>query len=102
MTITGSDVVAAFKAYCDEYNKLYIPDSPREDAVADSIAKHYNSDILLEAIKKYVQSEEGPFLLFDFAIKSRTLIENAKFEKASVDRFKEIVEETRKKLQDEL
>lgn len=102
MTINGTDVIAAFKAYCEEYNQLYIPDSPRESEVADSLAKHYNSDDLLDAIKQFVKKGEGPFLLFDFALRSRSLIESAKSEKASVERFREIVEETRKKIQNEL
>lgn len=102
MTITGSDVIAAFKAYCDEYNQLYIPDSPRDMEVADSLAKHFDSDDLLDGIKQYIKKGEGPFLVFDFALRSRSLIEAAKSERASIERFKEIVEETRKKIQNEL
>lgn len=102
MTITGVDVIAAFKHYCEQYNQLYVPDVPREDAVADSLAKHYDSDDLLDAIREYIKKGDGPFLIFDFALKSRTFIENAKFEKDSINKFKSLVEETRKKIQNEL
>lgn len=103
MAITGNDVIAVFKVYCKEYNKLFIPDSPRQDDVADSLAEHYDSDDLLEAIKWYVDKDAGPILVFDFALKSRDYIQKIQKERASVDRFKQTVAETRKLIeQDEL
>jgi hypothetical protein len=96
MALTGSDVVEVFKIYCKEYSKLFVPDSPRQDEVADSLANHYDSDTLLDAIKWYIEKEDGPMLVFDFALKSRDYVEKVKKEKASVDRFKQTVAETRK------
>lgn len=103
MAITGNDVVEVFKVYCKEYNKLFIPDSPRQDDVANSLAEHYDSDDLLEAIKWYVDKDQGPILIFDFALKSRDYVQKIQKERASVDRFKQTVAETRKLIQhDEL
>lgn len=102
MTITGRDFIDAFKTYCENENKLFIPDSPRQDDIADSLAKHYDSDDLLDAIKWCVKTEEGPFLIFDFAIKSRDYIDKIKKEKNSVNKFKQVVAETRKLLENEL
>lgn len=96
MGITGSNVVDVFKVYCKEKNKLFVPDSPRQDDVADSLADHYDSDDLLEAIKWYVTNEPGPILIFDFALKSRDYVSKIQKERASVDRFKQTVAETRK------
>ena len=103
MSLTGEDVIVAFTTYCSEYSRLFIPDLPRQDAVADSLAKHYNSDDLLEAIKYFVKNDKGPYLIFEFALKSKDIIEKSKFERESGEKFKEIVAQTRKKLEsDEL
>jgi hypothetical protein len=102
MAITGDDVIHVFKLYCEEYSKLFIPDSPRQDEVAESLARHYDSDDLLAAVKWFVQSDQGPILVFDFALKSRDYVEKVKKERASIDKFKQTVAETRKLIEDEL
>jgi hypothetical protein len=102
MTITGHDLIEAFKTYCESEGKLFIPDSPRQDDIADSLAKHYDSDDILDAIKWCVKTEDGPFLIFDFAIKSRDYIDKIRKEKNSISKFKQVVADTRKLLQDEL
>lgn len=96
MALSGNDVVEVFKLYCTQHNKLFVPDSPRQEEVSDSLASHYDSDDLLEAIKWYTQKEDGPVLIFDFALKSRDYVERVKKERASVDKFKKTVEDTRK------
>lgn len=96
MALIGNDIIEVFKLYCSQNNKLFVPDSPRQEEVADSMANHYDSDDLLESIKWYTEKEPGPILVFDFAIKSRDYIEKVKKERASVDKFKKTVEETRK------
>lgn len=100
MTISGNDVIAVFTHICKDKNKLFVPDSPRQDDVANSIADHYDGDDLLDAIKLYVSSEPGPILVFDFALKSREYVEKVKKERASVERFKQTVAETRKLIED--
>lgn len=100
MTISGEDVVAVFNHICKDKNKLFIPDSPRQDEVANSLADHYDGDDLLDAIKLYVASDPGPILIFDFALKSREYVEKVKKERASVERFKQTVAETRKLIED--
>lgn len=99
MSLTGNDVIVAFKTYCDQYERLFIPDNPRQEAIADSLATHYNSDDLLEAIKYFVKNDKGPYLIFEFALKSKDIIEKSKFERESGEKFKEIVAQTRKKLE---
>jgi hypothetical protein len=103
MAITGNDVVEVFKVYCKEKGKLFVPDSPRQEDVANSLADHYDSDTLLDAIKWYIEKDEGPILVFDFALKSRDYVQKIQKEKASIDRFKQTVAETRKLIEkDEL
>lgn len=69
--------------------------------MSDALVDHYDGDLLLEAVKMYVSQKTGPFLVFDFAVDSRTYIEIVKKERASVNKFKEIVEETKKRLAEE-
>lgn len=96
MSITGNDLIETFKVICESEDRLFIPDSPRQDDIADSMVKHYDSDDLLNAVKLYVKSEYGPILIFDFAIKSRDFVDKVKKERLSVDKFKQTVAETRK------
>jgi len=102
MTIIGSDVVSAFRVFCEEKGKLFLPDSPRQDDVADSLAKHYDSDDLLMAIKWYIDTNDGPILVFNFALESRNLVDKIKREQSSINKFKQVVADTRKLLEDEL
>jgi hypothetical protein len=94
-------VIKYFKESCEKHSKLFIPDIPREDAVAESLGKYYNSKDLEKAIDWYVNTNKGPFLVFDFAVQSRDIIEKAKYESEAVDRFKQIVEETKRKFHTE-
>ena len=67
MIKTGQDLIRYFKSCCEKQNKLFIPDSPRQEAIADALAKFYNSDILLKACDLFIKSNNGPFIIFDFA-----------------------------------
>jgi hypothetical protein len=103
MAITGTDVVAVFKHICADNKKLFIPDSPRQDEIAESLASHYDGDDLLDAIKLFIASDPGPILVFDFAVKSRDFVSKVQKEKALVERFKQTVADTRKLIEsDEL
>jgi hypothetical protein len=62
------------------------------------LATFYRKDGLEEAIEYFVKSRPGPFLVFDFAIESRSFVERIEFEKKSQDKFKDIVQETKKRL----
>lgn len=103
MSITGSDFISVFQHLCKEKGKLFIPDHPRQEEVADSLAEHYDGDDLLDAVKLFISSEPGPFLVFDFAIKSREFVSKAQKERISVEKFKQTVADTRKLIEsDEL
>lgn len=99
--ITGTELINVFKKCCDISHKLFIPDSPRQESVADALVEHYDADIITQAVKRYVASKPGPFLVFDFAVDSRTYVEIVKKERASVNKFKDIVQETKKRLAEE-
>jgi len=101
MAKTGLEAINYFKKSCKELNKLYIPDSPREDAIADSLMEFYDNDNLFKAIDLFVKSRTGPFLMFDFAIESRKYIDKIISEKKALEKFKDIVEETRKRMESE-
>jgi hypothetical protein len=98
MEATGQELINFFKESCKKSNKLFIPDSPRQESVADAIADFYKKQELFDAIQLFIKSNSGPFLIFDFAVESRSYVERVKFEHKSVDKFKNIVEETRKRM----
>lgn len=87
-----------FKDYCKQKSKLFVPDSPRQDAVADSLSEHYSNKPILQGIEWYIDNNDGPFLIFDFAIESRKIMDKMIYETESKNRFKDIVEETRKRM----
>jgi hypothetical protein len=101
MSLTGQELISHFKQYCDKYHKLFIPDIPRQTHVADALVGYYSHDEILPAIELYIKSNTGPFLVFDFAVQSKKMVEKVAFEKAATGRFKDIVAQTRKRMVDE-
>ena len=98
-TPTGQDLIDLFQKICDEQGKLFVPDPPRQEQVAKSLVKHFDYSELELAVNKFVSDTYGAVLVFDFAIRSKDLIERSKFETQSKKRFKEIVEQTRLKME---
>lgn len=101
MEVTGLELIKFFKESCKKSNKLFIPDSPREESVADALAEFYKKEELFNAVQLFIKSKTGPFLVFDFAIESRAYVDKTKFESKSVNAFKEIVEQTKKRMESE-
>jgi len=67
--------------------------------VSESLLSFYDKDILFSAIELFVKSNPGPFLVFDFAVQSKVYTDKVKFESKSVNKFKEIVNETKKRME---
>lgn len=101
MEVTGLELIKFFKESCKKSNKLFIPDSPRQESVADALAEFYKKEELFNAVQLFIKSKTGPFLVFDFAIESRSYVDKTKFESKSVNSFKEIVEKTKKRMESE-
>lgn len=101
MELTGLELIKFFKESCKKSNKLFIPDSPRQESVADALAEFYKKEELFNAVQLFIKSKTGPFLVFDFAIESRSYVDKTKFESKSVNAFKEIVEQTKKRMESE-
>jgi len=99
MKLTGESLIDLFKSYSEKSSKLFIPDSPRQDQVADSLAKHYDGELLQKAVKWYIDNRPGPFLIFEFAVESREMVEKVKHESEAKSRFQDIVAETRKRME---
>jgi hypothetical protein len=100
-SLTGQELINYLKKSCKDSDKLFIPDSPRQDAVAESLVEHYDSELLLSSIDYYVKSKIGPFLLFDFAIESKKITDKVKKEKESKDKFLQIMRETHDRMVNE-
>jgi hypothetical protein len=99
MKVTGQSLIDLFKSYSEKSHKLFIPDSPRQEQVADSLAQHYDGELLEKAVRWYIDNRPGPFLVFDFAVESRDLVEKVKYENEAKARFQDIVAETRKRME---
>lgn len=98
MKATGEQTIQHFKDCCKKQSKLFIPDSPRQEAVADALANFYDQQILFDAIESFIKSRTGPFLVFDFAVESKSYTDRVVFDTKSNNRFQEILEETRKRM----
>ena len=92
--ITGQELIESLRQSCKDLNKLFIPDSPRQEAVAEALTDHYDGELLLDSITYFVKGRTGPFLLFDFAIESKKITDKVKQEKESKEKFKQIMRDT--------
>ncbi len=99
--ITGQELVQCLKESCKKSGKLFIPDSPRQEAVADALTEHYDGDLLMDTVEYFVKSKSGPFLMFDFAIESKKFTEKVKQETESKERFRQIVRDTHDRMVNE-
>ena len=99
MTLTGQELIEHFRNCCEKQNKLFIPDSPRQEAVAEALAKFYNSEILLKACDLFIKSNNGPFIIFDFAIQSKTYADKIQFDSKSSEKFKDVVKQTKLRME---
>lgn len=102
MKATGEQAIQHFQDCCKKYNKLFIPDSPRQESVAKALSEFYEQDVLFMAIEFFVKGRNGPFLIFDFAIESKNYTDRVLFDNKSNSKFRDIFEETRKRMKDEL
>lgn len=97
--LTGQEVLQHFISCCKKRNKLFVPDTPRQEQVCDALGQFYNVDVLLEAIDEYIKVNPGPFIVFDFAIQSKKYIDHVIAEKKSQDSFISMVKETKKRME---
>jgi hypothetical protein len=99
--ITGQELIESLKESCKKSHKLFIPDSPRQEAVAEALTEHYDGEVLLDAINHFVKGRTGPFLLFDFAIESKKITDKVKQEKESKQKFMQIIKDTHDRMAQE-
>lgn len=99
--VTGQELINYLQQSCKSSSKLFIPDSPRQDAVSEALVEHYDGEILKEAVDQFVKSKAGPFLLFDFAIESKKITEKVKQEKQSREKFMQIMRDTHDRMEKE-
>jgi hypothetical protein len=97
--ITGPELIELFTNYSRQSHKLFIPDVTRQEPIADSLVQHYDADLLEKGVKWYIDQNPGPFTVFDFATRSRDIVERLKYEDQSVALFKNIVAETKKRME---
>jgi len=99
--LTGQIALQHFVDCCKKRNKLFVPDSPRQEQVCDALASFYKYDVLLDAIDEYIKVNPGPFIVFDFAIHSKKYTDHIVAEKRSKDSFINMVQETKKRMEQE-
>jgi len=69
--------------------------------VADALAKFYNNENLLKACDSFIKSNSGPFLVFDFAVQSKTYVDRIQFDSKSSEKFKDVVKQTKLRMEQE-
>jgi hypothetical protein len=69
--------------------------------VCDALADFYNREVLFDAIDEFTKANPGPFIIFDFAIQSKKYIDHVTLEKKSRDKFISIVQETKRRMEQE-
>jgi len=72
-TLTSEIYLKKFKEYCDEYNIMFIPDSPREEAISVQLLtyykKNYDAAVLLETTKIYIRElGHKPAMVLNFSL----------------------------------
>jgi hypothetical protein len=92
-------MIQFFSDCCEKHNRLFIPDLIRQESVANSLVTHYDAEILKGAIESYVKTNNGALTIFDFAIASKTYASKVEYEINSVNNFRSIVEETKKRIE---
>ena len=97
---TGYELIQLFETLCDKHTKFFVPDSPRQDKIAESLVKHFNYNELELAIETFVRDSGGTVLVFDFAMRAGDLIQKSKFEEQSRQKFRDIVERTRQRMEE--
>lgn len=92
-----------FRKYCDQHEKLFIPDETRDPAIAKSLFKfhkqHYSLRLLDECIVDYIDNHDGPILIYDFAIVVGKIRGRLEAEKESREKFDQIAQETKKRME---
>jgi len=103
--MTPKELIEFFEVETNKRGKLFVPDSPREEMVAKSLLSYtgrYSTErILLESIKLFIESRTEAVLVFDYALEARAFRDRIEVTIASEDKFKKVLEETRKR-QEEL
>ena len=99
--MSPKELVKFFEAEADKQGKLFVPDPPREEKVAKSLlsytAKNSSEEVLLESIKLFIESRTEAVLVFDYAIEARVWREKVETDIASKNKFKKILEQTKKR-----
>jgi hypothetical protein len=99
MKTTGEMLIQHMESCCKNSSKLFVPDSPRQEAVAKALADFYEEELLFQAVDMYIKSRSGPFLLFDFAVESKKFVDKVVFERKAINKFTNIVAETKKRME---
>jgi len=97
--ITSTEFLKIFRETCEKYNKMYIPDSPREDAIAVSLMtyhkKNYDIDTLVEALDMYVKElGHKPALLLEFSLVVHDYRQRAIQERRLREEYKHVLKMT--------
>lgn len=95
---TGVDLIKLLRQLSSEKGKFFLPDIGREEAVADSLLDAYRYDDLADCAHKYISKAGSPILMFSFAMEVPSIIQKAVSERESREKFRLIVENTKKRM----
>jgi len=95
---TGADLILLLKKLSSEESKFFLPDIGREEAVANSLIDAYGYEDVATTAEAYVKKASSPIMVFSFAMDAPSIIGKAVAERKSRERFLEIVEQTRERM----
>jgi len=94
------ELIGYFEEACDREAVLFVPDSPRQEKVAESLikfhSKHYSLDILKNCVDYYCKVSPKPVTVYEFAITINQVRDKVIKERALIKDFEDKVEATRK------
>lgn len=101
MNLTLQEVKDIFQRYCDEFDKLLIPNVAQDDAVIRNLLSYYNKlydeDLLKEAIRYFVKEyDEGAVTITEFAIRSSYYRDKAERERGDREELSDLMQQTKR------
>lgn len=99
----ADELIEYFEERCDAEAVLFVPDSPRQEKIAESLikfhSKHYSIETLKKTIDLYCKTAPKPVTVYEFAVSINVFREKVLKEQALVDDFNKTLEATKRRME---
>lgn len=104
--VTSESFLKLFREICEKYNKMCIPDSPREDAISVSLLtyykKNYDINTLIDALDLYIKElGHKPAMLLEFSLVNHEYRDRVIHNRRLEEEFKSTLSNTKRLLEGE-